>query len=346
MKLKKKKLAVLVCLILLFLVMVIFASITGAAKIDPLNSIKIIISRLPFIGNGIDLTDIPQSQVAIIGNIRLPRILLAFVVGFGLSVVGVAMQGMLKNPMADPFIIGTSSGAAFGAAIAIVLKLNKVVGGMGIISLFAFLGALLATSIVYSLAKIKNKVPVTTLLLAGIATGQFFTAIMSFLMVISSKDVSNIIFWTMGSFSARGWGQLQIAVLPVFIGSFVIYIFSKDLNVLLLGETTAQNTGVAVERVKRYILVTSALMTAVVVSVSGIIGFIGLIIPHIVRMLLGPDHRILIPSSGLLGGIFLILADTLARTIIAPTEIPVGIITALAGGPFFIYLLRKNKSAI
>ncbi len=341
-----KKLSIILSLLLIFLLVLVFASITGAANIKPLDSIRIILSRLPLIGGGIDISDLPASQISIIGNIRLPRILLAFVVGFGLSVVGVAMQGMLKNPMADPFIVGTSSGAAFGAAVAIVLKLNKAVGGMGIVSFCAFLGALLATSIVYSLARIKNKVPVTTLLLAGVATGQFFTAIMSFLMVISSKDVSSIIFWTMGSFSARGWSQLQLAVLPVFIGSAVIFVFSKDLNVMLLGETTAQNTGVPVERVKRYILITSALMTAVVVSVSGIIGFLGLVIPHIVRMLVGPDHKILIPSSGILGGIFLILADTLARTIIAPTEIPVGIITAIAGGPFFIYLLRKNKRMI
>ena len=346
MKFKHRSLGIILTFAMLFFVVLVFSSITGAAKINPLISIRIIAARLPLIGRSIDLSDIPSAQLAIIGNIRLPRILLAFVVGFGLSVVGVAMQGMLKNPMADPFIVGTSSGAAFGAAIAIVLKLNKTYGGMGIISLFAFLGALLATSIVYSLAKIKNKVPVTTLLLAGVATGQFFTAIMSLLMVISSKDVSSIIFWTMGSFSARGWNQLQLVILPVLIGSSLIYIFSKDLNVMLLGETTAKNTGVSVEGVKRFILIISAFMTAVVVSVSGIIGFIGLIIPHIVRMLVGPDHRVLIPCSGLLGGIFLILADTLARTIIAPTEIPVGIITALAGGPFFIYLLRKNKRAL
>lgn len=346
MKLRQRKLSILICLITLFITVLVFSSIIGAAKINPLASIRIIMSRIPLLGAEIDVSDISTAQIAIIANIRLPRILLAFVVGFALSVVGVAMQGMLKNPMADPFIIGTSSGAAFGAAIAIVLKLNKLVGGIGIISLFAFIGALLATTLVYSLAKIKHKVPVTTLLLAGIATGQFFTAITSFLMVISSKDVNSIIFWTMGSFSARGWTQLRIAILPVLLGSIVIYVFSKDLNILLLGETNAQNTGVAVERVKRYILVTSALMTAVVVSVSGIIGFIGLIIPHIMRMLIGPDHRVLIPSSGILGGIFLIVADTLARTIIAPTEIPVGIITAIAGGPFFIYLLRKNKRAI
>ncbi len=335
----------LIIFTLLFGVVVV-ASISGAANITAINSIKIILSRLPFVGSNIDLSNIPNSHRAIILNIRLPRILLAFFVGYGLSIVGVAMQGLLKNPMADPFIMGTSSGAALGAAIAILMKFNLVVFGVGIVSVFAFIGALLATFIVYQLAKVKSKVPVTTLLLAGIAVGQFFTAIMSFIMVISSKDVTSIVFWTMGSFASRGWSHLQVAVLPILIGTIIIYIFAKDLNILLLGETTAQNTGVEVEKVKGIILTISALITAFAVSVSGIIGFVGLIIPHIVRMLIGPDHRVLIPASGILGGIFLILADTLARTMISPTEIPVGIITALSGGPFFIYLLRKSKSTI
>ncbi|MBM7614411.1 FecCD family ABC transporter permease [Alkaliphilus hydrothermalis] len=335
----------MILLILLFVV-IIGASISGSANITASNSIKIIFSRIPVFGEGIDLTDIPKSHLTIVHNIRLPRILLSFIVGFGLSVVGVALQGLLKNPMADPFIMGTSSGAALGAAIAILLKLNMAFLGVGIISVFAFFGALLATFIVYQLAKVKNKVPVTTLLLGGIAVGQLFTAMMSFIMVISSKDVTSIVYWTMGSFSSRGWNHIQVAVLPIFLGTAIIYIFAKDLNILLLGESTAQNTGVEVEKVKGIILAISALVTAFAVSVSGIIGFVGLIIPHIVRMLVGPDHRILIPASGLLGGIFLIVADTLARTMISPTEIPVGIITALAGGPFFIYLLRNSKRAI
>ncbi|SCY94683.1 FecCD family ABC transporter permease [Alkaliphilus peptidifermentans] len=336
---------IVLLLLLLFLVIAV-ASVIGAANISIFNSIKIIFSQIPILGKNIDTSGIPQPHVAIITNIRLPRIFLAFLVGYGLSIVGVALQGLLKNPMADPYITGTSSGAALGAAIAIMLKLNRVIWGFGIVSIFAFFGALLATLIVYNLAKVKSKVPVTTLLLAGIATGQFFTAIMSFIMVISSKDVTSIVFWTMGSFSSRGWNHVQVAFLPIIIGSIIIYVFAKDLNVLLLGESTAQNTGVNVEWVKRVILITSALLTAFAVSVSGIIGFVGLIIPHVMRMLVGPDHRILIPASGLMGGIFLIAADTVARTVIAPTEIPVGIITALAGGPFFIYLLRKTKKVI
>lgn len=320
--------------------------IIGVANINMIDSIKIIFNKIPILGNYIDISELPKSHIAIIQNIRLPRVLLAFLVGYGLSIVGAAFQGMLKNPMADPFIVGTSSGAALGASIAILLKLNKTFLGVGAVSVFAFIGGLSATLIVYNMARIKGKVPVTTLLLGGVATGQFFTAIMSFIMTLSTKDVSAIIFWTMGSFSGRGWNHIQIAIFPVLIGSIIIYIFSKDLNIILLGEDSAKNMGIETERVKKIILVTSVLITAILVSVSGIIGFVGLIVPHIVRLVTGPDHRIVIPASGLLGGAFLIITDTLARTIIAPTEVPVGIITALAGGPFFIYLLRKSKRMV
>lgn len=333
-------------LLVALIITIALSVVIGVANVTVIDSVKIIAKKIPGIGNYIDVSNIQKSHVAIIQNIRLPRVLLAFLVGYGLSIVGVAFQGLLKNPMADPYIVGTSSGAALGASIAIMLKLNKMFFGIGIVSVFAFIGALSATMIVYNMARIKGKVPVTTLLLAGIATGQFFTAIMSFLMTISSKDVSTIIFWTMGSFSSRGWNHVQVAALPVLIGTIIIYIFSKDLNIMLLGEDSAKNMGVHTEMVKKIILIISVVITAFLVSVSGIIGFVGLIIPHMVRLVIGPDHRTLIPASGLVGGIFLILADTLARTIIAPTEVPVGIITALAGGPFFIYLLRKSKRTV
>ncbi|MCC5910259.1 MAG: iron chelate uptake ABC transporter family permease subunit [Clostridiaceae bacterium] len=341
---------IFIVLIVALLTTMVVSATVGAADITVVSSLKIFLSHIlsytPILGIQIDLTDIPSSHIAIVSNIRLPRILLSFLVGYALSVVGVAFQGMLKNPMADPFIIGTSSGAALGAAIAIMLKLNTAFLGIGFVSIFAFCGALLSTFIVYNLARSKAKVPVTTLLLAGVAIGQFFTAIMSFIMIISSKDVTSIVFWTMGSFSSRGWNHVWIAFFPILIGSIVLFFFSKDINLMLLGEDTAENMGVEVERTKKIILITSALMTAVAVSVSGIIGFVGLIIPHIARMIVSPDNRILMPASGLIGGIFLVVVDTFARTIIAPTEVPVGIITALSGGPFFIYLLRRSKKMI
>lgn len=332
-----------IILTLILIVTINICVLIGVANISVLNSAKIIFNKVPVVGKYIDTSNIKSSHISIIQNVRLPRVLLAFLVGYGLSIVGVAFQGMFKNPMADPFIVGTSSGAALGASIAILLKLNKSLFGLGAISTFAFLGALLATFITYNVATIKGKVPVTSLLLSGIAIGQFFTAIMSFIMTISTKDISTIIFWTMGSFSARGWKHIQIVIIPVILGSIIIYIFAKDLNIMLLGEESAQNLGVEVERVKKTILLVSVIITAFIVSVSGIIGFVGLIVPHVVRITIGPDHKKLIPASGLVGGIFLIVTDTLARTLIAPTEVPVGIITALAGGPFFIYLLRKAK---
>ena len=346
MKIQFKKHQIFIGLLFIMVIVMVWASVVGAADISVIDSFKIIASHIPYIGKNIDLGDISKSHITIISNIRLPRILLAFVVGYALSVSGATLQGLLKNPMADPFIIGTSSGAALGAAIAILFKLDKVFLGMGYISIFAFIGALLSTLIVYNLARIKSKVPVSTLLLAGVAVGQFFTAIMSFIMVIASDELANIVFWTMGSFSSRGWNHVKIATFPIIIGSIILYIFAKDLNLLLLGEDTAPNIGVEVERTKKIILITTALITAFAVSVSGIIGFVGLIIPHITRMLISPDHRILLPASGLIGGIFLIIVDTFARTIIAPTEVPVGVITAMAGGPFFIYLLRKRKNMV
>jgi iron complex transport system permease protein len=197
--------------------------------------------------------------------------------------------------------------------------------------------------LVYNIARIKNQVPVVTLLLSGVAIGQFFTAVMSFLMVIFSKDMSKIVYWTLGSLAGKGWNPIITLSIPILVSMFLINIFARDLNIMLTGDESAESLGINVERTKVYILLLGTFMTSVVVSVSGIIGFVGLIIPHIVRILLGPDHRILLPASAFMGGIFMIFADTLARMIISPVEIPVGIITALFGGPFFIYLLRKKK---
>jgi iron complex transport system permease protein len=330
-------------LVLLIVMAVILSASVGAATITPGNALRIILSVIPGIGQRIDLSHVSEAHQSILLHIRLPRILLSLLVGCSLSIVGTAMQGMLKNPMADPFIIGTSSGAALGAATAIVFRFNQSIFGFGAVSVTAFFGALLSTSIVYRLARLKTRVPVTSLLLAGVATGQFFTAILSFLIVIASRDVNSIIYWTLGSFSARGWNHVGIVIMPLLLGTAVLMAYAKDLNLLLLGEDTASNTGVEVEKVKRIILVISTLMTAFAVSVSGIIGFVGLIVPHVTRILTGPDHRNLIPAAGLMGGLFLVLTDTFSRTVISPAELPVGILTALAGAPFFIYLLRKTK---
>lgn len=332
----------LLALSLVFFI-VLFSTI-GSADIKITDTFRIIASKISFLN--MEAPDISKSQVSIIWNLRLPRVLLGVIVGASLSIAGAAFQGMFKNPMADPYVIGISSGAALGASIAIILKLDFKVLGFSTISLFAFIGALTAVTLVYNIAKVKNQVPVTTLLLSGVAIGQFFTAIMSFLMVFFNNDMNKIIYWTLGSLSGKGWDPVLTISIPVILGMLLLSLYARDLNIMLTGEESAKSLGVNVERTKIYIILIGTFITSIAVSVSGIIGFVGLIIPHIVRLIIGPDHRILLPASALMGGIFMIFADTIARTIISPIEIPVGIITAIFGGPFFIYLLRSKKKKI
>lgn len=332
----------LLALSLVFFI-VLFSTI-GSADIKITDTFRIIASKISFLN--MEAPDISKSQVSIIWNLRLPRVLLGVIVGASLSMAGAAFQGMFKNPMADPYVIGISSGAALGASIAIILKINFEILGFSTISLFAFIGALIAVTLVYNIAKVKNQVPVTTLLLSGVAIGQFFTAIMSFLMVFFNNDMNKIIYWTLGSLSGKGWDPVLTISIPVILGMLLLSLYARDLNIMLTGEESAKSLGVNVERTKIYIILIGTFITSIAVSVSGIIGFVGLIIPHIVRLIIGPDHRILLPASALMGGIFMIFADTIARTIISPIEIPVGIITAIFGGPFFIYLLRSKKKKI
>ena len=335
---------VLIILALILLLSIGIFSVIGTANIRWIDVFRIIGSKIPLLQNYVDVSDILPTHQIIIWSIRLPRVLLAVLVGSSLAIAGAAFQGMFKNPMADPFVIGISSGAALGATIAIILRVSISFIGISAISMFAFIGALITVFIVYNISRIKDKVPVTTLLLAGIAIGQFLTAIMSLLMVIYSNDMAKIIYWSMGSLAGKGWDPLKRISLPVIISIVLINFFARDLNIMLTGEDSAKSLGINVEKIKMYVLILGTFMVSMVVSVSGIIGFVGLIIPHIVRIIIGPDHRVLLPASALTGGIFMVFADTIARTIISPVEIPVGIITALFGGPFFLYLLKKTKS--
>jgi len=322
---------------------IVLTTTLGAAHISPFVVLKILITRLPLINNLI----IPSwsiGEATIILEIRLPRIILGVLVGAALGVAGTTMQGLFKNPMADPYIIGISSGAALGAISTIVFGLS--IFGMYTIPLMAFMGAAAAIFLVYNIASVRGKLPVSTLLLAGIAMTLFLSAIISLLMYTAGEKLHGIVFWLMGGLWGRNWNHVMMAFPFILLGTTVIYIFARDLNVMLLGEEPAQHLGIEVETLKKIMILSTSLITAAAVSVSGIIGFVGLIIPHVMRILVGPDHRILLPSSALVGGIFLVWTDTLARTIIAPTEIPVGIITALFGAPFFIYLLRTRKRAM
>jgi iron complex transport system permease protein len=280
----------------------------------------------------------------IIWQIRLPRLILGLLIGAALAVAGAAMQGFFQNPMADPYIVGVSSGAALGATCGMVFRLDFWVFGLSPIPLLAFAGALGTTFLVYALALRGGRVPVMLLLLIGVAVGALAAAATSFLMLIGDEDTRLVLFWLLGSLSSRRWDHVRMVLPYVVIGIVVVWVYARDLNVLLLGEETAQHTGVEVERVKRIVLTAAALLAAAAVSVSGIVGFVGLIIPHLLRLLIGPDHRRLIPMSALAGAVLVVLADILARTLIAPSEIPIGIITSALGCPFFLFLIsRRNE---
>jgi iron complex transport system permease protein len=330
---------------LIFLFLILMLSIILAAVIGPVYIpfelvFKIICAKLP-ISSDLIAQSWSQVQETIIIQIRLPRILLGALVGAALASAGAAMQGLFKNPMADPYIIGISSGGALGAAIAIVFHLT-----LPTLPFISFLGSISAAFIVYNISKVDEKIPVATLLLSGIAIGAFLSAITSFLMYIAGESLHQIVFWLMGGLSSSDWDRIKIITAPLISGMVLLSIYARELNIMLLGDEEAQSLGVEVEKLKKLTIAISALLTGVAVSVSGIIGFVGLIIPHIIRLMLGPDHRILIPAAALMGGIFIVLADIIARTIIAPTELPIGIITAFFGAPFFIYLLQKRRKMV
>lgn len=308
----------------------------------PLDALaQIAASKIP--GTSVTMTWSPSWET-ILFTIRLPRIALAALVGGALATSGATYQGLLRNPLADPYLIGVSSGAALGATIAIIFNIPI----WGALPLFAFFGAMGATVAIYIIAQTGGRATPTTLILAGVALGAFLSAITSFLMFRSDSAfrTHQVIAWIMGSLSLSNWQQVILLLPYLGVGWFVLYLHARYLNVLQLGETQAQQLGVPVERVTLTLIIATSLVTAAAVAVSGLIGFVGLIIPHAIRLVWGPDHRFLLPMSAMVGAIFLIIADTLARTLLSPTELPVGIITAFCGAPFFLYLLRRKREVL
>ncbi|MGH2737313.1 MAG: FecCD family ABC transporter permease, partial [Actinomycetota bacterium] len=275
-------------------------------------------------------------------ELRIPRVLLAMVVGAALAASGAVFQALFRNPMADPAIIGVSSGAALGAIAVIILGGGVLAGGLGVPAA-AFAGALAVSFLVYRLARIGPAVQVATLLLAGIAVAALISAVISLVMAFAGQEIRSIYFWLLGGLAGRGWGALATSAPLVGVGAVLALTTVRDLNLMALGEERAAQLGVEIERFKRRSLATGALMTAAAVSVAGVIGFVGLMTPHILRLVLGADHRRLVPASILGGAAFMVLADLAARTVRAPEEIPVGAVTALLGGPFFLYLLRRER---
>lgn len=313
----------------------------GTVWIPPATTVRLVAWKLGVAGQPADL---PASTAVILFELRIPRVVLAVVVGSALAAAGVVFQALFRNPMADPAIIGVSSGAALGAIAAILLGGGVLAGGLAV-SAAAFIGALCVAFVVYRLARIGPAVQVATLLLAGIAMAAVISAVISLVMSFAGEQIRSIYFWLLGGLGGRGWDSVATAAPLVALGVVLSLVAVRDLNLMALGEERAAQLGVEIERFKRLSLATGALLAAAAVSVAGVIGFVGLMTPHILRLVLGADHRRLVPASILGGATFMVLADLAARTVRAPEEIPVGAVTALLGGPFFLYLLRRERRA-
>lgn len=334
-------------LILVSLSAILLFSMGVATAVGPMaipvdKALSIILHQVPLLDNFIPVqwTSVEESVIV---QLRLPRVLSAAVVGVALAMAGVAFQCLFRNPMADPYVLGVASGAGFGASLAMILRLGfSFFGAIYAIPFMASIGAISTVFLVYGIAKTGAELPVLRLLLAGIAVSSFFSALISVIMALAGEDLHAVYMWLLGGFSLSRWEYIYIAAPTVIVGFVILYAFAKDFNIILLGEEQAKQLGVEVEKVKKTVLIVSSVITAVAVSISGIIGFIGLIIPHIMRILAGPDHRILLPSSALAGASILVLCDTIARNIIRPITLPTGIITTMLGCPFFIYLLKKT----
>lgn len=283
-----------------------------------------------------------DQQAAVLWAIRLPRVALGALVGGGLAVAGATLQGIFRNPLAEPGLIGVSSGAALGAVAAIVFGL--VTFGSVTLPLFAFGGGLIATLIVYAFSRYGGRTEVVTLILTGIAVNAVAGAGTGLLTTMATDaQLRNIVFWTLGSLGGATWPAV-VAVLPfVGLGVLLAVRWGRELNLMVLGEGEARHLGVSTEKVRLVLITLAALITGAAVSVSGIIGFVGLVVPHLIRLLSGPDHRTLLPASVLGGATLLLLADLAARTLVIPAELPLGVVTALVGGPFFLWLLHRTR---
>ena len=327
----------ILCLAGILLVGLLLSVMVGSVPIAPRE-----VMRALFAGG----TDAQDPIVAVVRQIRLPRAILAGMVGGALALAGLGFQAISRNPLADPTVLGVSSGASFGVTIATLLGLAGPFGNPAVVTLFAFAGALLAAMSVYAIAQVDGRLPITMLLLSGVITGLFFTScVMLMTALLHSAELQGVIFWLMGNLTPAGGRTLAVLALVLAIGVIVLSRQAARLNLLALGEEQALQLGVEAERVKRSVFVAAALITGAAISTAGSIGFVGLIVPHAARLLLGPDNRRLVPAVALLGAAFLMLADLAARTVMAPAELPVGVITSFCGAPLFVYLLRSRRGA-
>ncbi len=324
-------------------VMGIFNIAVGPVSIPLRELLDLIVSGfLP----GTTAPEIPGTSAIILYEIRLPNMVLITLTGMALGGSGAAFQGLFRNPLADPYIIGVASGAGLGAVIAMAASWPVNFLGMAVVPAAAFMGAVLTVLIVYSIARVGRSTPVTTLILAGVAVSSFATAMTSLIMLLSTDELHRAVNWMVGGFSLGGWAPV-IASLPYLaLGLLLLSLLGRPLNVLQFGDDQARQLGLNVERLKLVLVIAASMVAATAVSFSGIIAFVGLVVPHVVRLLWGPDYRRLIPLAIIIGGAFLLGADVVARVILAPRELPVGLVTAAVGAPFFLYLLHKAKMKV
>ena len=313
----------------------------GAIYIPPRAIIEITAARLFTYP-----TLYPDTWATILFDVRLPRVALTALIGAALAASGSTYQGLFRNPLADPYLVGVASGAGLGATLAIAFNLPATLLGLNAIPLAAFIGASLTVAIVVFSAQVGRTTPVSTMLLAGVAIGAFATALTTLIMLRSPDGIRRAFSWMLGGYNGGGWQPFVIVLPYVIIGLIVLQINARALNVFQLDEEQARQLGLNVEQLKLTLVTAATLMTAAAVAFGGLVGFVGLIVPHVLRMLGGHDYRRLIPLSAIGGAAFLIVADMLARTLIAPSELPVGVVTALAGAPFFVILLRRLKRSV
>jgi iron complex transport system permease protein len=335
---KRGKIAVVLFLILTLFVVAVLSVGSGAVRVPPRSILRLLL-------HGIGIRSIqppPEMQLNIILHIRLPRIAAALLVGAALSMGGVAMQGLFRNPMASPDILGVSTGASLGAVITVTTGLFAV--NVFFLPLLAIIGALVAAVLIYLISSYKGKTSLLFVVLAGLAISSLFNGLVSAILLFSREyEVSQFIFWTMGGLEGRMWRHVLLPLPLLVPGMTVLFLFSRELNLFALGEESAHSLGMHVERTKRIILAVTAVVTGLAISISGPVGFVGLLIPHLFRMLIGPDHRLLLPVSAIGGAVFLLTSDLLGRILIPPFEIRVGIITAIMGSPYFLYLIVRYQ---
>ncbi|MFC7441901.1 FecCD family ABC transporter permease [Laceyella putida] len=326
-------------LILCLLFSLAAAVSVGSTEIGLETVWRVIVHHVLPLGDGASV----GTDEVIIWELRLPRVILVALIGGTLAVAGTVFQGLLRNPLADPYVLGVSSGASVGSALVVITGWGLTMLGQWALPLAAFVGAAVSVLLVLRLARIRMQLQVSSLILAGVVVQSFFGAVLTLLISLSPEELNRIQFWLMGSLALREWQHVEV-VLPFSLGGVVLcWLFSRELNLFALGDRSATHLGLSVTQVRLGLILLASLMTGAAVSVAGMIGFVGLVIPHMMRMLTGGDHRTLIPLSLLAGAIFLIWADALSRVVLAPRELPIGVITAFVGAPFFAAILRRHQ---